>query len=152
MGDIVTQRKRSEMMSGIKGKNTKPELLIRRALFKKGYRYRLHRKDLPGKPDLVLPKYKAVIFVNGCFWHAHDCHLFRLPKTRHEFWKNKISKNVDRDIKVRQLLKEQGWRVLDIWECAVKGKFRIQDSVLIREVEVWLSSREMYKSIKGFSE
>jgi DNA mismatch endonuclease, patch repair protein len=98
MADIVPKAKRSEMMAGIRGKNTRPEMLVRRALHAHGYRFRLHRKDLPGKPDIVLPKYRAVIFVHGCFWHGHDCHLFKWPKTREDFWIQKIKNNQERDI------------------------------------------------------
>ena len=97
MADIVDKKTRSKMMAGIKGKNTKPEMLIRKALFAKGLRYRLHDKNLPGKPDLVFPKYKAVIFVQGCFWHGHDCHLFKWPTSNKEYWRNKINRNREVD-------------------------------------------------------
>ena len=93
MVDVVTPEKRSAMMSGIKGKNTKPEFIVRKALFKRGFRYTLHNKNLPGKPDLVFARYKAVVFVNGCFWHGHNCHLFKWPKSNPEFWKEKITNN-----------------------------------------------------------
>ena len=122
MVDVVSPAKRSEMMSGIKGKNTKPEIIVRGALFKRGFRYLLHYKGLPGKPDLVFPKYKTVVFVNGCFWHGHDCHLFKWPKSNPEFWKKKITGNQKRDRKNEKLLTDQGWRVNTIWECALKGK------------------------------
>jgi len=124
MADIVSKKKRSQMMAGIKGKNTKPEVAIRKALFKKGYRYRLHKKNLPGKPDLVLAKYNTVIFIHGCFWHRHDCHLFKWPSTRPEFWKDKINGNKTRDLKHLKELRELKWRVLVIWECAWKGKYK----------------------------
>ena len=97
MTDVVNKQTRSRMMSGIKSKNTKPELIIRKALFKKGFRFKLHDKSLPGKPDLVLPKYDAVIFIHGCFWHQHNCHLFKWPSTRPEFWETKIHRNVEVD-------------------------------------------------------
>ena len=122
MVDVVRPEKRSEMMAGIKGRNTKPEIIIRKVFFKRGFRYRLHYKGLPGKPDLVFPKYKAVIFVNGCFWHGHNCHLFKWPKSNPDFWKEKITGNQTRDIKNKKLLSVQGWRVKTIWECALKGK------------------------------
>ena len=93
MNDVVDSATRSRMMSGIKGKNTKPELMVRSGLHRLGYRFRLHRKDLPGKPDLVFAKHRAVIFVHGCFWHYHDCHLFKMPSTRREFWETKIGRN-----------------------------------------------------------
>jgi len=117
MADIVSKKKRSQMMAGIKGKNTKPEVAIRKALFSKGYRYRLHKKSLPGKPDLVLAKYNTVIFIHGCFWHRHGCHLFKWPSTRPEFWKDKINGNKARDLKHFKELSELKWRVLVIWEC-----------------------------------
>ncbi len=119
--DIVDAATRSRMMSGIRGKNTKPELTIRRLLHAAGFRFRLQRKDLPGKPDIVLPKYKVVILVHGCFWHMHDgCHYYRLPTTRTEFWKNKLGGNRLRDSRNIALLNEAGWRVLVVWECAVR--------------------------------
>ncbi len=105
-------------MSGIRGKNTKPELLIRSELHKAGFRYRLHRKDLPGRPDLVFSRHRAVLFVHGCFWHQHDCHLFKWPSTRPEFWREKIEGNLERDRKQYAELQNAGWRIATIWECA----------------------------------
>jgi DNA mismatch endonuclease (patch repair protein) len=113
------------MMAGIRGKNTRPEMIIRRGLHAMGYRYRLHDCSLPGRPDLVFAGRRAVIFVNGCFWHGHDCHLFRWPKTRIEFWRDKISGNVHRDSRVRAELLTLGWRIGDVWECALKGRERM---------------------------
>lgn len=108
-------------MSRIKGKNTKPEMLVRKFLFSKGFRYRLHVKDLPGKPDIVLPKYKTVIFVHGCFWHGHEgCKYFVVPKTRTDWWLNKINANKANDQKVIALLKKDGWKILTLWECELK--------------------------------
>lgn len=113
-------------MSQIKGKNTKPEMLVRKFLFAKGFRYRLHDKKLPGKPDIVLPKYKTVIFVNGCFWHGHkDCKYFVIPKTKTDWWVNKINTNKANDEKAFAVLTEQGWNVIYIWECDLK-----QDNIL----------------------
>jgi len=120
LADIVDKATRSRMMSGIRGKNTKPEMLVRRALHRAGYRFRLHRKDMPGKPDVVLPKYRTVIFVHGCFWHKHDCKHFKWPKTRPEFWRKKILQNVERDKGHYDELQKLGWRVIVIWECEVK--------------------------------
>src|SRR5690606_36892348 len=123
MVDIVSAQDRSRMMSGIKSKDTKPEIQIRQLLHRAGYRYRLHRKDLPGRPDLVLSRYNTTLFVNGCFWHGHDdCDLFRLPKSREDFWKMKISGNKVRDLRKQTELLELGWRVGVVWECALKGK------------------------------
>ena len=120
MTDIVSKAKRSAMMSGIRGKNTKPEILVRRLLHGMGYRFRLHRKDLPGKPDIVLPKWRTVIFVNGCYWHGHeDCYLFRPPKTQTEFWTNKIEGNQTRDQCNYAELENAGWKVL------VKGRYNM---------------------------
>ena len=109
------------MMAGIRGRNTRPELVIRKALHARGFRYRLHVAGLPGKPDIVLPRFRAVIFVHGCFWHGHDCPLFRLPATRSEFWEAKISRNRERDREVLGALKTTGWRCLTVWECAIRG-------------------------------
>lgn len=109
------------MMSGIRGKNTKPELMIRKALHARGFRYRLHC-DLPGKPDICLPKHRAVIFVHGCFWHGHGCHLFKWPKTREEFWRAKIERNREVDARSMEALAKAGWRVATVWECALKGR------------------------------
>ncbi|MDI6625332.1 MAG: very short patch repair endonuclease [Brevundimonas sp.] len=122
MADVVDPATRSRMMSGIRGKNTKPELLIRKALHARGFRYRLHCRDLPGNPDLCLPKYRAVIFVHGCFWHGHGCHLFKWPKTRPEFWREKIGRNRAVDEAAHTRLLAESWRVALIWECAIKGR------------------------------
>ena len=121
MADVHTKEIRSYNMSRIKGKNTKPEMLVRRLLHAHGYRYRLHDKKLPGKPDIVLPKYKTVIFVHGCFWHGHNnCKYFVVPKTRTEWWLNKINGNIANDNKASQALKKEGWKIIAIWECNLK--------------------------------
>lgn len=109
-------------MSRIQGKNTKPEKMIRQWLWSNGYRYRLHRKDLPGKPDIVFPGRRKVIFVHGCFWHQHSCKYFKWPESNAEFWKNKIEGNVSRDRKNLGNLKDAGWSYLIIWECEIRGK------------------------------
>lgn len=122
MTDVHDIKTRSYNMSQIKGKDTKPEILIRKFLFSKGFRYRLHDKKLPGKPDIVLPKYKTVIFVHGCFWHGHEgCKYFVVPKTRTEWWLNKINGNKVNDIKNIKLLKKSGWKVIQIYECNLKS-------------------------------
>ena len=137
------------MMSGIRGKNTKPELLIRKALHARGFRYRLHCKDLPGNPDLCLPKYRAVIFVHGCFWHGHGCHLFKWPKTRPEFWREKIARNCEVDAGAERALAEEGWRQAVIWECAVKGRTRRSLEEVISTCADWLNSDRPRLEIRG---
>lgn len=149
MPDVVDQKTRSAMMSGIKGADTKPELIIRSGLHRRGFRFRLHDKRLPGKPDLVLPKYNAVIFVNGCFWHKHDCHLFKWPKTREEFWRKKISGNAERDERNVQALLDDGWRVMTVWECALKGKTRRSVEEVLEIVCAWLGCDEPSEEIAG---
>jgi DNA mismatch endonuclease (patch repair protein) len=119
--DTFSKAKRSEIMSKVKGLHTKPELIVRRYLFKMGVRFSLHRKNLPGTPDIVLRKYKSVIFVNGCFWHGHiNCSKSSLPKTRVEFWKNKIDRNIERDKFNIQRLTDLGWQVITIYQCELK--------------------------------
>src|SRR5690606_24826420 len=120
--DIVDARTRSRMMSAIKGKNTKPELTIRRGLHRRGLRYRLHVKSLPGRPDLVLPRFRAALLINGCFWHKHECHIFRWPEKDGDFWRQKLEENAARDARNIAKLREAGWRVLVIWERSVKGR------------------------------
>ena len=121
MADVHSKETRSYNMSRIRSKDTKPEMLVRKFLHKNGFRYRLHVKDLPGKPDIVLPKYKTVIFVHGCFWHGHEgCKYYVVPKTRTEWWVNKITHNIERDKEVRKHLIKQDWRVINIWECRLK--------------------------------
>jgi DNA mismatch endonuclease (patch repair protein) len=119
--DVVSPEVRSRMMAGIGPANTKPEMLLRRGLHALGWRYRLHDRRLPGRPDLVFPGRRAVIFVNGCFWHGHDCHLFRWPQSRAEFWLEKISGNIRRDRRTREELLAGGWRIAEVWECTLKG-------------------------------
>ena len=120
--DIVDSVTRSRMMAGIKGKNTKPEMKLRSLLHAAGYRFRLHRKDLPGSPDIVLPMYKAVIFVHGCFWHRHHgCKYCTMPASNELFWENKLRANEDRDAANQAALNSEGWRVYIVWECAVRS-------------------------------
>lgn len=121
MADIHTPEQRRFNMQQIKGKNTKPEILLRKLLFSKGFRYRINNKNLPGKPDIVLKKYNTVIFVNGCFWHGHEnCRYYVIPKTRTEFWTEKINGNKKRDKKNTELLLQKGWKVITVWECELK--------------------------------
>src|SRR5882757_8710418 len=121
MADVHSKETRSYNMSRIRSKDTKPEMLVRKFLHKNGFRYRLHVKDMPGKPDIVLPKYKTVIFVHGCFWHGHKgCKYYVVPKTRTEWWLNKIGTNKINDSKAIKALKKEGWKVIEIWECDLK--------------------------------
>ena len=149
MADIVDPATRSRMMAGIKGKNTKPEIKLRKALHRAGFRYRLHPSRVPGKPDIVLPKWNAAIFVHGCFWHGHDCPLFRLPGTRTEFWKNKIDRNRARDQEVRESLIAAGWRHLAVWECAFRGRTRIGFEETVRRAIDWIRSGQPQAEIRG---
>ena len=123
MADVHDKETRSYNMSRIKNKNTKPEILVRKFLFANGFRFRLNDKKLPGKPDIVLPKYKTVIFVNGCFWHGHEnCKYFKLPGTRTEWWREKIEKNIENDLKKQSQLMDLGYKVIIVWECEIKSK------------------------------
>jgi DNA mismatch endonuclease (patch repair protein) len=123
MADRLTEKQRSSLMSRIRTKHTEPELKVRSAAHGAGYRYALHRKDLPGNPDIVLPRFKSVVFVHGCFWHQHKgCRKSTLPTTRGEFWAAKLSRNVDRDTENELRLRRAGWRVLVIWECETKAR------------------------------
>lgn len=136
-------------MSGIRGKDTKPEMLVRKGLHARGFRFRLHAADVPGKPDLVLPRYHALVFVHGCFWHSHDCHLFRMPTTRTDFWKAKLERNCQRDAEVGEALRSAGWRILVIWECALKGKFRLDPEDVFDRAEVWIRGSSDNNEIEG---
>jgi DNA mismatch endonuclease (patch repair protein) len=121
MADVHSKTTRSYNMSRIRAKNTKPEMVVRRFLHAQGFRYKLHDKTLPGKPDIVLPKYKIVIFIHGCFWHGHDnCKYFVVPKTRTEWWLNKINSNIANDEKAIKALKKEGWKIIILWECDLK--------------------------------
>ena len=132
MTDVHSPERRSNNMRAIRSKNTAPEIQIRKLLFTLGFRYRLHVRGMPGKPDLVLAKHRIVVFVHGCFWHGHGCYLFRLPQTRPEFWKTKIEQNRLRDVRDVDALVKAGWRVITVWECAVKGRLRWTDKNLGR--------------------
>lgn len=121
MTDVHTPEQRSRNMAAIRGKDTKPEIVVRTALHALGYRFRLHRRDLPGTPDIVLTKYRTVIFVHGCFWHSHDCRYGRVtPATRSEFWSDKRAGTVERDKRKISVLEGEGWQVLTIWECETR--------------------------------
>lgn len=141
MPDIVSPETRSRMMAGIRAKDTKPEMLIRRAVHAAGFRYRLHDKSLAGRPDLVFPRYHAVVFVHGCFWHGHaGCKYFKVPSTRTEFWTAKIEANRARDQRAIEHLSDKGWRVCVIWECAT----RTDPSGAVEKLSVWLRSTDAF--------
>ncbi|MBT3071888.1 very short patch repair endonuclease [Rhodomicrobium sp. Az07] len=142
MTDIVDQQTRSRMMSGIRGKNTKPELALRRALHARGFRFRLHSGKVHGRPDLVLSKYRAVVFVHGCFWHRHEgCCYATVPATRPEFWRAKFDANTARDSAVRTRLLEDGWRVATVWECALRKPEQVEAST--ESLSIWLRTEEL---------
>jgi DNA mismatch endonuclease (patch repair protein) len=149
MADVVSADVRSRMMAGIRGKDTKPELILRSGLHRSGFRFRLHAKELPGKPDLVFPRYNAAMFVHGCFWHGHHCHLFKLPSTRTEFWRSKIERNQIVDARSVSGLRDRGWRVGIVWECAMKGRSRLPLDELIQSCARWLHSDVARHEIRG---
>ena len=149
MTDVVSKITRSKMMSGIRGKNTVPELIIRKGLHSKGFRYRLHYKKLPGKPDIVLPANKAIVLVNGCFWHGHNCHLFKWPSTNAEFWKDKITNNKRRDDLNIALYMDRGWKVLIVWECCLRGRARWPVASVLDLIAEWIRDGQGFKEIMG---
>ena len=155
MADIVDTGTRSRMMSGIKRSDTKPELALRGGIQQLGFRHRLgenyrcNDRLLPGKPDLVYPKYRAVIQVNGCFWHRHNCHLFHWPSSRVEFWRDKLIANAARDARNLKKLEEGGWRVLVVWECAIKGKTKRPISEVTKTAANWIQFGMESASIEG---
>ena len=151
MADIVSPEVRSRMMSRIRGKDTKPELMLRKGLHALGFRYRLHAR-LPGRPDMVFPGLNAVLFVHGCCWHGHDCHLFRWPKSRDEFWRDKITGNIVRDRKSVDTLRSSGWRVGIVWECALKGRTRLPPTHVIQTCSSWLRSSKQSLEVAGSDE
>jgi DNA mismatch endonuclease, patch repair protein len=140
MTDVLTPAQRRLNMSRIRGKDTKPELLLRRGLHARGFRFRLHRRDLPGRPDLVFPRLHAVVFVHGCFWHGHGCPMFKSPATRPEFWAAKIEGNRARDLRVTENLEAAGWRTLVVWECTLRGPARLPIEQVLARVSAWLLS------------
>ena len=141
MVDVLTPEQRRYNMSRIRGGNTKPELLIRKALHARGFRYRLHRRDLPGRPDVVLPRYHAVIFIHGCFWHGHSCHLVKRPATREAFWREKLGNNAARDKDVIASLQAAGWKAAIIWECALRGTSKQPLDVVMRRIVRYIKGR-----------
>lgn len=148
MVDVVDKETRRRMMSGIRAKNTKPEMLVRKILFAAGYRFRLHRRELPGAPDVVLPGRKVAIFVHGCFWHRHaGCGFATSPTTNAAFWHAKLSGNVERDARAIEALKETGWRVLVVWECATKGNSTEAVTDLARALSEWIEGNAPFGEI-----
>lgn len=138
MVDIVDKPTRSRMMAGIRAKNTKPEVALRSALHRLGFRFRIHDRKLPGRPDIVLPRYRVAVQVHGCFWHRHEgCRFATNPSSRPEFWQAKFKVNAERDIATELSLREEGWRTAIIWECALKGKGAAE---IARELAIWLTS------------
>ena len=136
-------------MAAIKNRDTKPELIIRRLLHKQGFRYTLNNRHLPGNPDLVLPKFQAVIFVHGCFWHKHECYLFKWPQTRAKFWREKILSNEKNDQNKQMILRDSGWRIAVIWECAVKSQNLVKANRISRQLRNWLNSEKLTIEISG---
>ena len=144
--DRLTKEQRHRSMSAIRGKNTKPEIVVRKFLFGRGFRYRLNYPRLPGHPDIVLRKYRTAIFVNGCFWHGHDnCKYYRLPKTNVDFWRKKVERNKKRDIEEQRQLASMGWHCITIWECQLKPKIRRQtlDSLAYTLNYIFLEDRKI---------
>ena len=150
MTDVLTVEQRRVNMSRVRDRDTKPEMVIRRGLHARGLRFRLHSRDLPGRPDLVFAKYRAAVFVHGCFWHAHGCPMFKWPQTRKDFWREKITKNMERDRIAMSRLKDLGWRVLTVWECALKGPGRVPvDHLLVRCESFVLHNTTELEEIRG---
>ena len=129
MADSLTKEQRSRVMARVKNKHTRPELQVRRLLHRMGYRFRLHRRDLPGAPDIVLPRYRTAIFVHGCFWHGHDCPRGRRPQTQTDFWDAKLNANIKRDQANREALEKNGWKVLTVWECNLKQPDAVRETL-----------------------
>ncbi len=143
--DIVSPEKRSQMMRAVRSRDTKPELVLRRELHRRGFRFRLHRRNLPGTPDLVFPGRRSVIFVNGCFWHGHDCKAATLPKTRADFWAAKIGENRARDVRNLQSLRAMGWRALVVWQC------ELIDADTFKRISDWLDRAQSHKMLHDSS-
>lgn len=149
MGDVHDPETRSRNMAAVRSRDTKPEMMIRTALHASGLRYRLNVRDLPGKPDIVLPRHSAVVFVHGCFWHRHECDLFRWPESRTEFWRDKLDGNAARDIAAAEALEKAGWRRAVIWECALKGRKKPDFQNTMQRLIAWIGSDEQAITIGG---
>lgn len=137
------------MMAGIRGAHTRPELTLRKGLHARGLRFRLHERGMPGKPDLVFPRHRAALFAHGCFWHGHDCALFKWPKTRESFWRDKIGRNQEVDARTDAALEAAGWRRGVVWECALKGPARLPLAEVLDACEAWLRSDAPLLEIRG---
>jgi DNA mismatch endonuclease (patch repair protein) len=149
MVDVLTPAQRQFNMSRIRGRDTKPELVLRHGLHAAGLRFRLHAPELPGRPDLIFPRYKAAILVHGCFWHGHHCPLFRLPATRQEFWSAKITSNQLRDQRTAESLRCAGWRILTVWECSLKGPARRPEHTVLYDCVAFVRSHRKHARITG---
>lgn len=149
MADVLTPELRRLNMSRVRGKDTKPEMLVRRGLHARGLRFRLQRRDLPGRPDIVLPSKQVALFVHGCFWHGHDCPLFRMPATRQDFWRGKITANRLRDAAAVEALSDLGWRVAIVWECALRGVGRLSHENLLDRLVDFIAGSELLIEIRG---
>lgn len=136
-------------MAAVRARDTKPEQMIRKALHASGLRYRLNVRNLPGKPDIVLPRHRAVVFVHGCFWHRHECDLFRWPESRTEFWRDKLNDNAARDMTAAEALEKAGWRQAVIWECALKGRKKRDFQDTMQRLIAWIRSDEQAITIRG---
>jgi DNA mismatch endonuclease, patch repair protein len=147
--DVLTIEQRRLNMSRIRGKDTKPEMLLRRGLHAAGLRFRLHGAQLPGKPDMVFPKHHAVVLIHGCFWHGHDCPLFKMPATRPEFWAKKISGNRERDLRTARALQRAGWRLLTVWECSLRGAARRPLADVVGSCLSFIRGRESQAELTG---
>lgn len=149
--DVLTPQQRRNNMSRIRGRDTRPELLLRRGLHAAGLRFRLHARELPGRPDLVFPRHRAVILVNGCFWHGHDCALFRMPATNQDFWESKIAANRRRDQRNMLALHHADWRVLTVWECSIKGRSRRPLNDVICAASAFVRGNERLEEIAALN-
>lgn len=136
--DVLTLEQRRLNMSRIRSRDTAPEMLIRRGLHASGFRFRLHQRQLPGRPDIVLPRYRTVIFVNGCFWHSHGCHISRLPETQREYWQPKLDRTIQRDRDAAAALKLAGWKVVVVWECALRGRERLAEGAALAQISAFI--------------
>lgn len=149
MADVHDPETRSRNMAAIRAAGTKPEIRIRKALHAAGLRYRLNVRTLPGKPDIVLPRYRAVVFIHGCFWHRHECSLFRWPQSRTDFWREKLDGNAVRDQKALRALDEAGWRHAVVWECSLKGNEKLNFDETVHRLVAWIRSGEKSLNIRG---